>query len=129
MPLFFLFFVGLLGCSKELRTLSGEEAQALFSDKTVSGKHEKHGYSFISYYEPTGTFRSYQDGSKTPQLGKWWIRNDTICIRWQEEKEDLCRHMMTDDNNKYWKYLIKNNGKQVKIVTFNSFEPGNPNNL
>jgi hypothetical protein len=119
------------GCgTTDKRILSGDEVQALFSDKTVGGYHEKNRYYFISYYEPSGTFRSYQGEEKVQRLGKWWVTGSgDICIRWQEESEDLCRKMETDDNGHYWKVLIKDNGKRIPIVSFESFVDGNVNGL
>ena len=125
----FLLTIILWGCSQETRNLSGQEAKMLFSNQTVSGYHEKHGYSFVSYYDPSGTFRSYQNGSKTPKIGKWWVTDAQICIRWEIEGKDLCRNMVTDQKQQYWKYLIKSNGARIKLVTFHSFETGNPKNL
>lgn len=121
-----------VGCSEEWhgRKLTGPEIQGLFAGKTVTGYHEKHGYSFESYYESTGTFRSYQGGSKTPRHGKWSVENgDNICVLWLDTSERLCRHMVTDDKGRYWKVLFKPGGTRVLIVTFHSFEPGNTKGL
>lgn len=112
------------------RTLSGDEVQVLFSDKTVKGYHEKREYAFTSYYEPTGIFRSYQGEAKDPRLGKWWVNNSgDICIHWEGESQDLCRKMMTDDDGHYWKVLVKTSGKQIVIVSFESFVDGNVHGL
>jgi hypothetical protein len=108
------------------RTLSSDEVQVLFSGKTVKGYHEKRKYSFTSYYEPTGIFRSYQGEAKEPRLGKWWVNSSgDICIHWEGESQDLCRKMMTDDDGHYWKVLVKRSGKQILIVSFESFVDGN----
>ena len=119
------------GCgTADRRILSGDEVQALFADKTVSGFHEKYRYDFISYYEPRGTFRSYQGEAKELHVGQWWVNNSgDICIRWEKESEDLCRKMETDDQGRYWKVLIKDNGTRVPIVTFESFVEGNVDGL
>ena len=123
----------LIGCSIGKRVLSGDEARNLFAGKTVQGYHEKRNYAFISYYEPDGTFRSYQGGSKTPRHGKWWVNDKgDICIHWQDTGENLYRKMVTDNKGNYWKVLFKKTPrgtKRILIVTFKSFTEGNPNNL
>ncbi len=117
------------GCGGNPRSMAGEEVRVLFTGSTVSGYHEKNGYDFVSYYE-SSVFRSYQDGSRTPRRGHWRVDSTgDICIRWQAENEDLCRTMFTDDRGNYWKVLVKADGAQIRIVTFDSFEPGNPNSL
>jgi hypothetical protein len=116
------------GC-REDRVLSGEEARALFAGKTVTGYHEKKGYRFKSYYDPAGTFRSYQGGSSTPKHGKWWINESgDECVEWQGESP-LCRKIVTDDKGHYWKIKIKRNGKRILIVSFMRFFEGNPEKL
>lgn len=132
-----LVFISLIGCGSTStigrRTLSGDEVRKLFAGKTVQGYHEKRNYAFTSYYEPDGTFRSYQGGSKTPRHAKWSVSdNGDICVYWQDTKENLCRKMVTDDRGNYWKVLFKKTRKGTKrilIVTFKSFAEGNPNNL
>ena len=112
------------------RTLSGDEVQLLFSGKTVKGYHEKWQYSFTSYYEPTGVFRSYQGEEKEPRRGKWWVNSiGEICIQWEGELSELCRKMMTDDDGHYRKVLVKRNGKEILLVSFESFVDGNVNDL
>lgn len=124
--LLFVIVVPISGCGSQKRTLSAHEVRALISGKTVKGHHDKKNYSFVRYYEPSGTFRSYQNGSKTPRRGKWSVnRNGDICIRWDGELQDLCRKIITDDKGRYWKVLIKPNGKQITIITFHSFVDGN----
>lgn len=123
-----LVVVAVTSCERgtSWRTLSGDEVQSLFSGKTVKGYHEKSKYSFTSYYEPSGTFRSYQGEEIEPRLGKWWINSSgDICIHWEDESQDLCRKMITDDNGHYRKVLVKPNGKQILIVSFESFVDGN----
>ena len=130
-----LVVASLIGCSNGVgrRTLSGDEVRRLFAGKTVQGYHEKRNYAFISYYEPDGTFRSYQGGSKTPRHGNWSVSdNGDICVYWQDTNENLCRKMVTDNRGNYWKVLFKKTRKGTKrilIVTFKSFTEGNPNNL
>jgi len=118
------------GCATDGRVLSGDEVRALFSGKTVKGYHEKKEYPFTSYYEPSGTFRSYQDGATVPRSGRWWV-NDSgdICIQWKGEPQSFCRKMITNDKGDYWKVLVKSGGKRILIVTFESFVDGNVNNL
>jgi len=117
-------------CNAEWRILSNDEVIDLFTGKTVKGYHVKKKYAFTSYYEPTGTFRSYQGEAREPRLGKWWVNNEgDICIRWQDESKDLCRKMITDDDGNYRKVLVKKNGKQILIVRFESFIDGNANDL
>ena len=117
------------GCQRDSRTvMEGEAIQALFASKTVKGHHDKHGYDFVSYYEPTGEFRSYQNGAETPRLGKWAVRGDKVCIQWKGETRELCRNMVTDGQGGYWKVLVKSDAR-IPIVTFKQFESGNPKGL
>lgn len=132
-----LIFISLIGCGTAgrtgRRTLSGNEVRNLFAGRTVQGYHEKRNYAFISYYEPDGTFRSYQGGSKTPRHAKWWIDGSGgISIRWEDTGETFSRKIVTDDKGNYWKVLFKKTPKGTKrilIVTYKSFTDGNPNNL
>jgi hypothetical protein len=110
------------------RFLTGPEIQTLFAGKTVTGRHEIHGYSFKSYYEPAGRYRSYQNDSKTPRRAKWWVAGDDICVRWDDTPEDLCRKMVIDAQRRYKKVLLVR-GSQKLVVTFHSFTPGNPDKL
>lgn len=118
-------------------TLSGAEIRQLFAGKTVSGYHVKRGYSFTSYYEPDGTYRSYQSyglvpdsfEDMEPRHATWVISSDQICITWQDTGEGpLCRHMIRDRAGNYTK-VLKKGGRKITVVRFNSFEPGNPENL
>lgn len=118
----------LAACSGE-RDLAGAEIQVLFSGHTVEGHHDVHGYDFRSYYEPTGTFRSYQNGAPTPRTARWWIAGDDICIRWDDEGEDLCRAMVVDRGGTYRKVKVLPGGERKIVVTFKSFTPGNPGRL
>ncbi len=118
----------LCGCDSDLRSVSGYEVHELFQDKTVSGHHEKHDYDFVSYYG-TSTFRSFQDGAGEPRHGEWHIDGDHICIRWQQDDQDLCRTIVTDDRGNYWKVLVGSDGDRSLIVTYDGFINGNPRDL
>lgn len=122
------------GCGDKRRALAGPEVKALFAGKTVVGYHQKHGYAFRSYYEPTGTLRSYQTGKARaeakPREGRWWVESrGRICVRWADGSRDLCRTMVTDGQGHYWKILVKGNGKRIPIVRFESFTAGNAQKL
>ncbi len=112
-------------CSKG-RELSADEIRALFSDKTVQGFHEIKKYRFESYYDPLGVFKSWQDEKRILRTGKWWVTdNDKICIRWNRTDTDLCRRMITDDHNRYWKVKVSPvTGTRKRVVTFSMFEDG-----
>lgn len=113
------------------RTLTGAEIKKRFSGHTVRGRHERHGYEFESYYDEGGTFRSYQGGGKTPRKAKWWTRGNDICIRWEDQNPpgDLCRKMVVSAKGKYRKLKLTHDGRTIPIVTFESFEKGNPKKL
>lgn len=126
--------VAAVGCGDKRSALSASEVKTLFSGKTVVGMHQKYGYAFRSYYEPAGTFRSYQTGKARaeakPRKGRWWVEDTgKICVRWADGNRDLCRTMVTDGKGHYWKILIKGNGKRIPIVRFNSFMAGNAQKL
>jgi len=119
----------LTGCGSDNReVMKGDAITALFSENTVEGQHDKHGYAFISYYESDGEFRSYQGGSKEGKPGTWKVRGDLICVQWKEKPSELCRNMVTDGKGGYWKVLFKN-GKRIPIVTFKRFTAGNAQKL
>ena len=107
--------------------LSGAEILALFSDRTVVGHHEVHGYDFRSYYATDGTFRSHQSGKPEPRDAKWWVSGDDICVEWADTPGSLCRGIVVQAGV-YRKVLDTGSGTKL-IVTFESFTPGNPDNL
>ena len=111
------------------QTLSGAEITELFAGKTVSGRHLRRGYSFTSYYEPGGTYRSYQNGASTPREANWYVTGDEICITWMNPYEGpLCRHMVRERDGSYTK-VLKKHRKWIDIGDFHSFQAGNPQNL
>lgn len=127
--LFFGFaLTGLVvGCEQQ-RELSAEEIRALFSGKTVEGYHEIYQYTFRSYYEPDGTYRSYQDASTQPRNAKWWIEGKDMCIQWASQSIELCRRIIKVGG--IYKKVMRKNGKTKKVVvTYKRFRTGNPNNL
>ena len=116
--------VATLGCKGKTkhRELKGKEIKALFANRSVSGHHEIHGYDFRSYYDPGGTLRSYQGDNKRPRHARWWIKRNDICIRWQDQRRDLCRRMVHDGKS----YFKVRAGSHKLVVSFKSFTPGNP---
>lgn len=119
-----LFTVFLVGCSDD-QALTGDQIQTLFSGKTVTGHHEVHDYDFESYYDADGTFRSYQDATGRPKRAKWWVASNDMCIQWETQSQPLCRPIVSRGNT--YRKVVKPNGKL--IVTFESFQPGNPKSL
>lgn len=118
------------GCDDPTRTLTGDEIRRQFSNKTLRGTHHRRGYTFHSYWDADGTFRSYQGGSKTPRNGRWWLEGgDQICIEWQDTGERFCRNIVVDDEGNYHKELIKGNGRHIRLVSYHSFVDGNPDGL
>jgi hypothetical protein len=109
--------------------LTGAEIKDLFAGKTVEGHHERKGYDFQSYYEPEGELRSYQGPEKKLHPGKWWVKGDDICIRWEGTSDDLCRKMVKDAEGNYRKEKVRGNGSRLVVVTFESFVKGNPHSL
>lgn len=111
--------------------LSGKEIKQLFRGKTVKGQHHVHGYSFKSYYDPGGTFRSHQSDKSEPRKARWWVKGNDICVHWDDETPpgDLCRKIIRTDTGVYVKIKPRKDGDRVDIVTFDSFTPGNPENL
>ena len=110
-----------VGCAltDDRRLLSASEIQELFAGATVTGRHEVRGYTFKSFYQADGHFRSHQGGATTPREGTWWVvEPDEICIRWSDTRETFCRHMATD-GQRHWKVA---SGSRRNIVTFESFE-------
>ncbi len=124
-----LLALGAWGCNKSERQLTGAEMEALFAGKTVVGRHELRGYTFRSYYEPGGTFRSYQGGRTTPRHGQWAVEADQVCIAWQDTSERFCRRMFVDPGGTYRKVMTVARGERVVVVTFERFTVGNPHGL
>ena len=108
--------------------LEGAQVRQLFAGKTVTGRHLLRGYTFRSYYEPGGTFRSYQDGATEPRHAEWWIQGELICVKWQDTKEQFCRSIVREPDGSYTKVGLRG-GERRDIVDFHSFQPGNPHNL
>lgn len=109
--------------------LKKAEIVALFAGKTVKGHHERKHYDFESYYEPTGSLRSYQGSDRKRREATWTVKNDEICITWQDDPEELCRKMVKAADGSYRKEKVKKNGDRLVVVTFESFTDGNPNKL
>ncbi|MCA9671582.1 MAG: hypothetical protein KC503_38555, partial [Myxococcales bacterium] len=107
------------------RVLTGAEITKLFAGKTVQGDHLKKHYYFRSYYDPNGTFRSYQQGSKTARNGKWRVRGDEICVQWGSDPSELCRQMVAGEGGTYWKVKVKPDGRKINIVMYKTFIQGN----
>lgn len=115
--------------------MGGDEIRTLFSGKTVRGHHERFGYDFRSFYEPAqgdagGRFRSHQSDKAQVRAARWWIVEDWICIRWDDRPTDLCRNMVDTgaSQGRYRKVEIDGDRRAI-VVTFESFEEGNPQGL
>jgi len=111
------------------KDLTGAEITELFAGKTVEGHHERKHYDFKSYYEPDGELRSYQGPDKKLHKAKWQVKGDDICITWQDDPEELCRKMVKGADGSYRKEKVKRNGSRLVVVTFKSFQKGNPDKL
>lgn len=73
-------------------------------------------------YDPGGTFESYNDGgAATPRTARWWIVGNQECIRWDDQGQDLCRYVTTDDNGHYFKELVDHSGRRKRVVTYHTF--------
>ena len=116
----------LTGCSEQ-RELSPLELQALFADKTVEGYHDVYKYKFRSYYDPAGTFRSYQDSSGRAQTAKWWVKGKAICIRWDGQATELCRAVVAKGGR--YRKVARIGGRTTTVVRFSRFRDGNPDHL
>lgn len=103
------------------RDLSGAEIQALISGSTSTGHQDLYSYSFRRVYDANGTFKSYNDGATTPRTGRWWVVGDRECIRWDDQGQDLCRYLVTDDEGHYEKELVNHGGRRKRIVTYYTF--------
>lgn len=107
------------------RKLSENEVRELFAGSTVEGYHELNHYSFRSYYQPSGAFRSEQGEPKKIREGQWrTTKSGDICVRWQDEARDLCRAMVVDQAGQYRKVKEGLLGTTV-VVTFKRFAKEN----
>ena len=109
--------------------LTGEEMRALFSGKTVSGRHVVKNYDFESYYEPHGKVRVYVGAERKLRNATWTIQGSEICLNWKDTGTLRCRKMVKGSDGKYRKEKELSGGRRQVVVTFSSFVDGNPNKL
>lgn len=117
-----LLLVSTLAAGCYSRELPSDEIHELYSGATVRGRHLLDGYSFEREFDANGTF--IQTHGPTGS-GSWMVRYDSICISWDrghaKAGRQMCRAVRTDDKGRYWKVLVKRNGKEVKVVRYTAF--------
>ena len=102
--------------------VSASNLELMFSNKTVSGTHEKEGYVFKRYFSIDGTIYGENEKNGTRQ-GKWRASSKGLCVQWAGKKEK-CR-IVTRENNYIKKYKINKKGKRVLVTSYSSFETSN----
>ncbi|MET0050184.1 MAG: hypothetical protein ABW095_03770 [Candidatus Thiodiazotropha sp.] len=102
--------------------LSAADLKELYSGKTVTGVHFKHGPGRV-YYSEDGSVVSNSDSGKT-RSGKWWIdaKTDTRCVRWDHMDKDLCHYTEKNEDGTY-SLINAKNGKE--LVRMNEVQAGN----
>lgn len=104
-------------------TMNAEQVYQLFADKTVESVTIKSGRVSKTYYSPDGELRQLQDGEK--RIGNWRVREDgRICLD-IEEGSSKCR-IVVREGDTYVKYVVKSDGAHRPVVTYKSFQEGNP---
>ena len=90
---------------------SGEDIKNTLSGKTAVGDHLKNGLGVKSFHATDGSYKSVLSDGKV-RTGKWWVKDDYLCIRFDGKGKDRCRHTEADGNGGYKKIAPKK-GKVV----------------
>jgi len=118
--------LAILSCGDGWTKLSEGEVRQLFAGSSVEGYHELDHYSFKSYYDPSGWFRSVQVHNKDSQRireGQWRIKKrGDICIHWQDESQEMCRAIVVNKVGQYRK--VKGGLFHNVVVTYTRFNYG-----
>ncbi len=102
--------------------ISTNNLELLFSNKTVSGTHERKGYAFKRFFSNDGTI--YGENKKNgARQGKWRASSKGLCVQWANKKEK-CR-IVTRENNIIRQYKINKKGSRVLATSYSSFEVSN----
>ena len=102
--------------------LSKSNLELLFSNKIVSGTHERKSFIFRRFYSADGTIDGENEKNGARQ-GKWRASSKGLCIQWAGKKEK-CR-VVTRENNVINKYKIKRTGERELVISYSSFETSN----
>jgi len=106
--------------------LDAAAIKALFIGKTVTSYHTRKDFDVKAYYDPDGTVYGIRDDSIWQR--HWEIRDDgNICIIYKERDKEFCRIIKKIDG-KYYKYKVKGNGNEIRVIEYRQFEDGNTEN-
>lgn len=106
------------------RILSADEVRKLFSGNTYEAIIPSRKITMTVYVDPDGTMRGMQAGHKFSS--KWQINEQgEICVSYRDKMS--CRLVM-EEEGRYKKYKINEQGKKVVLVIYQSFSSGNVHN-
>lgn len=106
------------------RILSAKEVSQLFSGNTYEAVIPSRKLTMTVYVDPDGTMRGMQSGHKF--TSKWSVSDKgEVCVSYRDKMN--CRFVM-EEEGRYKKYKINEQGKKQVLVIYQSFAPGNIHN-
>lgn len=108
------------------RTLSADEVTDLFADRTVVGEVVRLKRVFKAYYRADGVFKGIKKD------GRWMVTDEgQHCLKYGKKTVWSCGRMVVTGEGIYQKLIPApgQKGREIPIVSFRSFTPGNVDNL
>lgn len=118
-----LALLALVGCTKpEGQRLEREAVQALYTDHTAVGYHERKNFGFRRYYAPDGRLEAWNDRQGHRQ-GRWWVSNDgRHCVQ-MANTDEHCRDIYRGADGHHRKYGWVWCGYRL-LLSYRDFQPG-----
>lgn len=98
--------------------------QALVAGNTSVGRHVIQGYRFRRHYVDGGVLHSFVDDASAPDIGRWWVDKDKLCVAWEGFDQPLCRNVLRGNDGKYRKVLVTRKGKRKLVIKYGSIHAG-----
>lgn len=122
----FITAIVLSGCQvkpeqQAVTKLSAEEANALFTGKTVESFNLVSGSTSFTYYFPDG--RVEQERFWKKRTGQWKINEQGEMCLAMEGKPFSCRSIFRE-GDRYYKYRLSQDGENEKIIRYRQFMVG-----
>jgi len=115
--LMFVCFLATACVSRGYSNFSTSLLHDSFSDKTVTGYHNKKGFTFTRYYHPDGRVFG-RNKVKGDREGRWKIIDNQFCEQWGRKLK--CRDIK-ENRGIFYKY----DRKDRLAVTYAQFQKGN----